>query len=149
MHIGAADYLVKTELSTEKLERCIRYSLERSSSLKALKANERKYRSMFEHSKDAVFVANEDLRFKHANKATSALTGYAPEELISMGLEDFIPKDQYDKILQQLKTKNEIFDVEIELSGKNNIKRTCILSATKQFDEENTYLQGMIHDITL
>src|SRR5690606_40692867 len=90
MHIGAADYLVKTELSTEKLERCIRYSLERSASLKALKASERKYRSMFEHSKDAVFVAEENLHFKHVNKATSELTGYSIEELTNMSLADFI-----------------------------------------------------------
>src|SRR5215471_6725262 len=29
MQIGATDYLIKSELSVEKLERCIRYSLER------------------------------------------------------------------------------------------------------------------------
>ncbi len=149
MHIGAADYLVKTELSTEKLERCIRYSLERSSSLKALKASERKYRSMFEHSKDAVFVAEEDFSFKHVNTATAELAGYSKEELIHMGLTDFIPPDQYEKVIQQLKHKKEIFDVEIELSGYGNIKRTCILSAAKQYDEEVVYLQGMLHDITL
>src|SRR5689334_606355 len=48
MESGAYDYLIKSELNTEKLERCIRYSLERAASLKALKANERKYRNMFE-----------------------------------------------------------------------------------------------------
>ena len=149
MHIGAADYLVKTELSTEKLERCIRYSLERSASLKALKANERKYRSMFEHSKDAVFIAEEDLRFKHVNKATAELTGYSIAELINMSLSDFVPEGQFAKIKEQLKNKNEIFDIELELTAKGKNKRTCILSATKQFDEETTYLQGMIHDITL
>ena len=31
MERGATDYLVKNDLSTEKLERCIRYALERSS----------------------------------------------------------------------------------------------------------------------
>ncbi|HEX8356069.1 MAG TPA: response regulator, partial [Segetibacter sp.] len=43
MESGAYDYLIKSELNTEKLERCIRYSLERASSIQALKANERKY----------------------------------------------------------------------------------------------------------
>src|SRR5687767_3725318 len=38
MEMGAVDYLVKSELNAEKLERCIRYSLERAASLKALKA---------------------------------------------------------------------------------------------------------------
>ncbi|MDQ3277018.1 MAG: response regulator, partial [Bacteroidota bacterium] len=48
MQMGATDYLIKTELTTEKLERCIRYSLERTTYLKALRANELKYRSIFE-----------------------------------------------------------------------------------------------------
>ena len=30
MQAGAFDYLVKLELNTEKVERCIRYSLERA-----------------------------------------------------------------------------------------------------------------------
>src|SRR5580698_2436405 len=47
MQVGATDYLVKTELSTEKLERCIRYALERYESMKALRHNERKYRNIF------------------------------------------------------------------------------------------------------
>src|SRR6201992_7230 len=40
MTIGAVDYLVKSEITTEKLERSIRYALERSSYIKALKLNE-------------------------------------------------------------------------------------------------------------
>src|SRR5579872_1734448 len=39
MTIGAVDYLVKSEINTEKLERSIRYALERSAHMKALKAN--------------------------------------------------------------------------------------------------------------
>jgi hypothetical protein len=42
MQMGATDYLIKTELTTDKLERCIRYSLERTAYLKALRANEKK-----------------------------------------------------------------------------------------------------------
>ena len=73
MTIGAVDYLVKSEINTEKLERCIRYALERSTYLKALKANERKFRNIFERSKDAVFLAGEDLVFRDANAATCQL----------------------------------------------------------------------------
>src|SRR5262245_51580869 len=40
MQSGATDYLIKSELNTEKLERCIRYSLDRAASLKKLKERE-------------------------------------------------------------------------------------------------------------
>src|SRR5688572_7185219 len=41
MQMGATDYLIKTDLTVDKLERCIRYSLERTAYVKALRANER------------------------------------------------------------------------------------------------------------
>ena len=37
LRLGAADYLIKSELDAEKLERSIRYALERTSVLKALR----------------------------------------------------------------------------------------------------------------
>ena len=39
MTLGATDYLIKSELNAEKLERCIRYSLERTNYIKSLKLN--------------------------------------------------------------------------------------------------------------
>jgi DNA-binding NtrC family response regulator len=36
MKLGAMDYLIKGELDTEKIERCIRYSLERAQTLQTL-----------------------------------------------------------------------------------------------------------------
>lgn len=150
MHMGAADYLVKTELSTEKLERCIRYSLERYASLKALKANERKYRTMFAHSKDAVFVASEELCFKDVNDATCDLTGYSRKELFNMSLNNFINDDKEVKkrIKDNLLTRGEIFDLEIQINTKSAGKRSCILSAAKETDASGSYVQGIIHDIT-
>src|SRR5690349_8727297 len=40
MQLGAVDYLVKADLTMEKMERCIRYTLERVEHVRALKANE-------------------------------------------------------------------------------------------------------------
>lgn len=41
MQMGATDYLIKTELNADKLERCIRYALERTAYIKKLRANEK------------------------------------------------------------------------------------------------------------
>ncbi|MFC0185723.1 response regulator [Pseudarcicella hirudinis] len=54
MELGAVDYLIKGELDSEKLERTIRYALDRSANLKALKTSEERYRSLFEQSKDMI-----------------------------------------------------------------------------------------------
>lgn len=150
MQVGATDYLVKTELTTEKLERCIRYALERSESMRALRHNERKYRSIFERSKDAVFLSDQDLRIKDANQVMVTLLGYSREELAERRLTDFIDDPQDKAHLDgRLKHWGEINDWEIVLSSKEGQKLNCILSASMEHDEaEGAYFQGIIHDIT-
>lgn len=149
MQMGATDYLIKTELNTDKLERCIRYSLERTAYLKALRANEKKYRSIFELSKDAVFIADKNLRFIDMNNATSVLLGVSKENLRTKSIFDLIadPAD-LAHIKKLVETEAEINDVEIEVITESQEKRTCIFSATATMDETGSYFQGLLHDIT-
>ena len=150
MQVGATDYLVKTELNTEKLERCIRYALERSESMKALRHNERKYRNIFERSKDAVFITDESLKMKDVNDGMMALLGYSKTELLNSRLTDLL-EDEKDKahLEGQLSRSGEINDWEIIVTSKEGQKLNCIISASMEHDEyEGSYLQGIIHDIT-
>lgn len=150
MQLGAVDYLVKTDLAIEKMERSIRYALERTATLKALKANELKYRSIFEKSKDIIFIADEDLRLKEVNEAILSMLGYTQEEALQMKLPDLVSQAQHKKVLKQtLFLKKSINDWEVALTAKNGEKRTCILTAAYEggyVTEE--YIQGIIHDIT-
>ncbi len=150
MQAGAVDYLIKTELTSEKLERCIRYALERSASVKALKANERKYRNVFERSKDAVFITNDSCVFVDMNSAACKLLGYSKEKLLSISLCDLIVREDHrNEYLNSLRDKNEVNDLEVELLTRQHSRINCILSATKETDtDETTYIQGIIHDIT-
>ncbi|SRR5829696_215363 len=149
MQMGATDYLIKTELTTDKLERCIRYSLERMAYLKALRANEKKYRSIFELSKDAVFIADRTLRYIDMNQATSVLLGYEKEELRQKTVFDLI-SDPTDKSLLQkiMYEEGAVSDLEIEVQTKTGEKKTCVFSATATVDEAGSYYQGLLHDIT-
>src|SRR5215207_11292250 len=118
MQMGATDYLIKTELTTDKLERCIRYSLERTAYLKALRANERKYRSIFELSKDAVFIADKTLALKDFNQATSHLLGYSKDELLNRSIYQFIPDDLQRTLLEKmLYEEGEVNDLELEFQA--------------------------------
>lgn len=149
MQMGATDYLIKTELTTEKLERCIRYSMERTAYLKALRANETKYRGMFELSKDAVFIADRDLRFRDCNPATSSLLGYSKEELKQLSVYDLIADTYHKTALQNLMQRDgQVADLEIELITKDADKKTCILSTTATNDKDGSFFQGLLHDIT-
>lgn len=148
MQMGATDYLIKTELTTEKLERCIRYSLERTAYLKALRANENKYRSIFELSKDSVFISDEELRFKDCNPATSTLLGYEKEELKQLSVYDLL-EDEADRLLlrSRMQAEGQIADMEIDIVTKEGERKSCIFSATATVDKDGNY-QGLLHDIT-
>lgn len=150
MQMGATDYLIKTELNTDKLGRCIRYAMERTEYLKALRANERKYRNIFELSKDSVFIADRQLFFRDMNAATSELLGYTKEELMGISIYNLIADEMNRKLLEKyLYEEGEVNDLEIELITKSGDKKTCIFSLTAPIDAVGQLsYQGLIHDIT-
>jgi PAS domain S-box-containing protein len=150
MRIGAMDYLIKSELTTEKLERCIRYALERSAAIKALKANEQKYRNIFERSKDAIFIMDQELRFKDINFATSQLLEFDKEDLVGKSLYDLV-EDRLTKakIHEGMTMSGEVVDLELMLMDKNQEKKYFVLTASKQQDTNGeSYVQAILHDIT-
>ena len=150
MQSGATDYLIKSELNTEKLERCIRYSLDRAASLKELKARENKYRNLFEGSKDAVIITNEELMMQEVNYAASQLFGLPMTDLLSHSVYEFI-KDETQKNLlrEQVMGKDTIEDLEIEILDTNNETKSCLLSMTFLEQTKGEHLiHAIIHDIT-
>lgn len=150
MRVGAMDYLIKSDLNTEKLERCIRYALERSATIKALSASERKYRSIFESSKDAVFITDPELQFIDVNAAASDLLSYPKDKLLGLSVYDLIEGEPLkNKIRESLETAGEIIDLEIVILDHQNEKKICILTASKQVEDNGQVnFQGIIHDIT-
>ncbi|MEJ7625465.1 MAG: ATP-binding protein [Ferruginibacter sp.] len=149
MQAGAVDYLIKNELDTEKLERCIRYSMERSKSVKALKANEKKFRNIFERSADAVFLANAELVFKDINEATTNLFDYLKPALLKMSLFQLIAtEDQKSNLKSELIIKKEVDGMELIMKTKSGGLKNCLLSLSEEHNADGAYYQGIIHDIT-
>ena len=150
MERGATDYLVKNDLSTEKIERSIRYALERSNFLKELKTRETKYRTLFENSKDAVFITDDQLNFSEVNDAAVQLLGYSENELVGRNLREFIAEHRLNGRFKKLHDGDSIEDNEIKIINNSNETRDCLLSLAlqRQADDETFVLHGIIHDIT-
>lgn len=150
MRYGATDYLVKSELNPEKLDRCIRYSLDRAKNLKELKAREKKYRNLFESSKDAVFIANEQLDLLEINEAASHLLASTLQSHQQRNLSDFIFNPEAKVLLFNLFANDgNIQDHEIDLRNDAGEFKSCLLSMAI-FDEEDghRFVHGILHDIT-
>ena len=150
MQSGATDYLVKSELNSEKLERCIRYSLERSDTLREVKERENKYRNLFEGSKDAIFIADENLILLELNDSLSKLLGVGSQDLVERNLYYFITgEEQIMQLRDMMKKKEFINDFELEIVNQQKEKIACLLSLSF-FENSNGQIlvHGILHDIT-
>jgi len=150
MQSGATDYLVKSELNSEKLERCIRYSLDRAESLRELKTRESKYRNLFKGSKDAVFISDKNLVLTEYNQAASLLFGFANGGILQFNLFDFLNDEKQKEKLRDLLAKEEnTSDIEIQIRDQQGEVKPCLLSVSFQLDSQPHHLiHGIIHDIT-
>ncbi len=150
MHAGAVDYLIKGEMDTEKLERCIRHVIEKSVSVRTLKSNERKFRHIFERSKDAVFLIDvETMLFTDVNEATNLLFEYDSEEIKNISIFDLVVNEVDKVMIKNQIQSGEISDKEIQMSTKNDELIFGILSLSREADSGgNPFFQGIIHDIT-
>lgn len=150
MKQGAFDYLVKSDLSSEKLERSIRYAIDRAASLSALRANEKKYRNIFNNSKDAVFVTDGHFYFTEVNKAFCDLVSCDPHEMLSVRLADLLTdQGRGDFLTEALMSLGKVEDFEAEIKSSNGENRQCLLSVSSEKDiDGNLYYQGILHDIT-
>jgi PAS domain S-box-containing protein len=150
MEYGATDYLVKSELNSEKLERCIRYSLDRATDLKQIKQREIKYRNLFEGSKDAVFIADVDLTFKEVNKTASHLFAGTSRTLQGKNIYEFILDENQRRIIKELVQKKENFrDLEVEIENNWKETRSCLLSISfLEHTDSGQLIHGILHDIT-
>jgi PAS domain S-box-containing protein len=150
MELGAVDYLVKSELNTEKMERCVRYALDRADTLKALRKSENKYRSIFEQSKDIIFVTDKQLRIKDINNAVNTMLGYTKESALGMNLLDFILKEEDKKHISDAVINSKVLnDHTLQILAKSGKKLPCTITLSPENNvSDDAYMQGIIHDIT-
>ncbi len=148
--LGAFDYMLKGSLTPDKLERSIRYSLAQAAIIKSARENERKYRTVFEKSRDMIFISDFEGRILSISNSAMHLTGYSQEELLAMHTSDlYADKEEGKTIEHELILKGEIADRKIEILCKNGERRICLIYATLQSDRNNQfYCQGVVHDLS-
>ncbi|MDQ6477337.1 ATP-binding protein [Dyadobacter sp. LHD-138] len=147
LRLGAVDYLIKNELDSEKLERTIRYALERTSVLKALRHSERRYRRVFEESNDFLFISDLEGTITDFNATACTLTGYLPKELKGKNILEIMDDPLFGLVWNGIQDR-VIQDFEVKLVTADGEKKFCVFSASMEMDEDSPYVQGRLHDIT-
>ncbi len=150
MKAGAADYLVKDKIDSLMLDRAIRYALERSQTVMALQQSERKFRNIFERSKEVIFIVDEQGDFVDYNTIAETLfrIDSSSERINFQQL--FVNPTEWHSFKNQVIQQGSVTEYEVQLTPGPSERLTCLISATYEAptSDQTGLIQGIIHDIT-
>ncbi|MBN1875585.1 MAG: response regulator [Anaerolineae bacterium] len=116
-----------------------------------LSYSEKKYRTLFEDSRDAIFITDYAGRAIDVNPAMLELFGYTQQEMFHqlVGSAFIYPADLL-RFQRAIEKTGSIRDFEIQLRRKDRTPLDCLLTATIRRAEDGSILsyQGIVRDIT-
>ena len=147
---GVYDYLIKSELNTELLERSLRYSVHRYNSYNVVKESEKRYKEIFTKSNDIIFVLDHDFNLVDFNPALTAILGYEFEELQQQPIAKlFETPETAAKFQHYIELNDTDRDLEITLLTKTGIRKVFLASFSRIISGDgHIKYQGILLDYT-
>jgi PAS domain S-box-containing protein len=123
---------------------------ERKRAERKLRESEEKFRSLFEESRDVIYISSSEGELIDINKAGEKLFGYTKEEMLAISGEQlYVNKDDRKRFLQQIKEQGFVEEFEVPLKKKDGTVIHCLVTTIKRKTAEGKeQLQGIIHDIS-
>jgi len=117
----------------------------------SLKQSEKKYRNIFEDSKDIIFIARLDTTIEDINPACEEVLGYTKEELQQTKVQDVMADPAgMSRYQTTLFEQGAIRNLEVALMRKDGQQISALISITLRHDENGEVIgwQGTVRDIT-
>ena len=118
---------------------------------KALLESEERYRTLFEDSRDAIFILDRGGRVMLANRAGLELFGYAKEEVTELYLlQRAVNPTQSQDFQERTEREGYVRDYEMKMRKKNGPEIDCLLTFTAERDADGNALgyEGIVRDVT-
>lgn len=115
-------------------------------------SSEEKYRTLFDESRDAIYITSREGQFLDANPALLELFGYDKEELIgNTNVRQLYsnPEDR-ERFQQQIEKQGSVRNYEVKFRRKDGTVMDCLLTATVRGSTDGKILgyQGIIRDVS-
>ena len=125
---------------------------ERKHAEEKLKESEERYRTLFEGSRDAVYITTQDGKYIDFNQSMLDLFGYTREEMMAAEvMQAYVHPVDRNGFKKELEKKGFVRDYELKLRKKDGAKMDCLITATVRRASDGSILeyQGFIRDITM
>ena len=130
----------------------VSFALENLEREAMLLKSERKFRTLFEESKDGIFIMTSDGGLVDINPAALELYGYSRTEVFSLDVAKGIFHDQAarERFRQTLFAQGFVRDYELQMKRKNGEVLHVLATASVVRDEQGKIAgyRGIIHDVT-
>ncbi|RFS22780.1 hybrid sensor histidine kinase/response regulator [Chitinophaga silvatica] len=148
MLAGAADYLVKSEISAALLERAIRYTLDKYDHLLAIEKSEKRYFSIFEKSSDLILLTDSNQRIVAANPAAIRVLHYDEKDIYEVHLTSlFANRSEGEEFKRKLNATEEAVQTEYVFKSATGQELNVMLKASLLDANKQLYL-CIIQDVT-
>ena len=149
---GAADFLEKEGLTAELTGRAVRYAIERSGALQALRESESRYRSVFEHAPYGI-ARSCDNRLTTVNPAFVQMLGYqsaAALMAIDISRDLFVDPDAFARTFAADPQDGAIVSQEVEWRREDGRPVTVrlIVRQLSAPDERVRIHEALVEDVT-
>ncbi len=120
---------------------------------RTMRQSEEKYRTLFEQSKDVVFISTREGRFLDINPAGVELFGYASkDEMLQMDIvEDlYLNASDRKRLIDNYGQKGYVKDFEVVMKKKDGEPVTVLITATVEHDAKGgiALFRGTMRDVT-
>lgn len=126
-------------------------ALKNSQLLEELERSEEKYRSIFEQSRDIIYITTIEGKIVEINQAGEELFGYTQEELLNIDIHQLYldKKDRLD-FQREIAKKGLVKNYELQLQRKDGSKINVLITSSIRKDENGNIIgyQGIMRDIT-
>lgn len=124
---------------------------ERKRAAQALSDSEERYRTLFEHSMDAISLVSPGGLLLDANRAWLDLFGYSAEDIGVANVEElYLDPDDRTRMLERLVDHDELVDDELQLRRRDGTVMDCLRTAVVRRDAGGDIIgdQSVVRDIT-
>ncbi len=117
----------------------------------ALRESEKRYRTLFQDTRDAINITTREGHVLDANQSFLDLFGYSREELAGLNARELyvdpVDRRRFQEVIER---RGSVRDYEVRLRKKDGTEMDCLVTSTVRRAEDGRTVgyQGFIHDIT-